>query len=75
MRKIPKICSCQRCERKKGHFVLGMVYKLKIAGGSTDLVQFSMTKMMLTTPEQKLGVRKDSKSRNKTQGTLYIHIS
>lgn len=79
MCKISKICSHQRCERKTGHCALGVVYKLKIAGGYTDLVhffsQFAMMKMMLTAPEQKLGVRKDSKSRNKTQGTLYTHIS
>jgi len=56
-----------------------MVYKLKIVGGYNDLVQFfslfAMTKVMLTTPEQKLGARKESKSRNKTQRTLYTHIS
>lgn len=33
-----------------------------------------MMKMMLTTPEQKLAVGKESKYRNNTQGTLYTHI-
>lgn len=33
-----------------------------------------MMKMMLTTPEQKLAVGKESKYRNNTQRTLYTHI-